>query len=279
MVCLVLQPWKDTEESMNLCSLCQMFNINTCYLLTATAVKGWICNCSGWLKKMVKKKNFWDSASSKWNSHQDHEAIINLCFYCFSSSVTPPVSLPRAPLWGRQASSTVSESCETHKCLASTRRVCFHRWLWSAAVGQRRLQQQDGSVLTQKNWRVPNLEHGVTSFEMGGTTSIIDPLRARRRWVIERRSISDPNPKTSAAQLPRQRLFLPRRLTAHSLICRVSPPSPLPSLFSWSMASPCRTSVYLKPELFFAQQPQISASEFTSDHNSRCVFCAGLELY
>lgn len=82
-----------------------------------------------------------------------------------------------------------------------------------------------------KNWRVLNLEHGVTSFEMGGTSSIVDPLRVRRRWVIERRSISDRNPKTSAAQLPRQRLFLPRRLTAHSLICHVSPPSPLPSLF------------------------------------------------
>lgn len=137
-----------------------------------------------------------------------------LCFYCFLSSVTLPVSLPRAPLWGRQTSSTVSESCETHKCLAST----LTRLLSQVAV-----TTATGRVCSYpKNWSVLNLEHGVTSFELGGTTSIIDPLRVRRRWVIERKSISDRNPKTLAAQLPRQRLFLPRRLTAHSLISSLS---------------------------------------------------------
>lgn len=147
-----------TQRNPWISAACAKLNINTFYLLTATAVKGWICTvlkypCES--VKMVKKKIIFETVR-----HQT-EILIRTTrqwkrlFFCFVFLLLfvecdSPCFLAEAPLWGWQTSSTVSESCETHKCLASTRRVCFHRWLWSAAVGQRRLQQQDGSVLTQK---------------------------------------------------------------------------------------------------------------------------------
>lgn len=230
-----------------------------------------------------------------------------LCFCCFLSSVTLPVSLPRPRNEADKPLQQWVKAVKRTNVWHPPRRVCFHRWLWSAAVGQRRLQQRDGSVLTQKtgafstwNMTLPHLKWEAPPRSSTLCASDGAELLRENRSLIE-------TPESRQPNFPGRDFSFLRRLTAHSLICHVSPPSPLPSLFSWSMASPaeapergpwlrgllfieeavswqwdgspCRTSVYLKPELFFTQHPQISASEFTSDHESRCVFCAGLELY
>lgn len=193
----------------------------------------------------------------------------------------------------------------TFVSLPSPWRVCFHRWPWSAAVGQRRQQQQDGSVVTQKTgafstwtWRhlIWNGRHHLDRRPSARPT----PLSYWEKIDLWSKPQNLGSPTSQAETFPSSKADCPSfKLPCFSyLSATVS--------FSWSMASPaealergpwlrgllfseaiswqwdgspCRTSVYLKPELFFTQQPQISASEFTSDHNSRCVLCAGLELY
>lgn len=223
------------------CAKCSVSILFTCWLLQQSKDEfALFWNIPVNQLKWLKKNNFWVIKLKFSSGPRGNGKGCFFCFCLFTAFCRVWLSLfpCRGPamrltnlfnsewkLWNAQMfgihptrllSQVAVISCRWPTTTTATGRVCSH----------------------PKNWRVLNLEHDVTSFEMGGTTSIIDPLRARRRWVIERRSISDRNPKTSAAQLPKQRLFLPRRLTAHSLICHVSPPSPVPSLFSWSMASP-----------------------------------------
>lgn len=123
---------------------------------------------------------------------------LNLFFYCSLSTVTDA----EVPRWRQQTSATVSESCETYKCVPSTR-CCLIAVILTRSSSQvvticcrPKAATATGRVCPKrKTGTAFLLEHDVAYFKMGGITPVIDPPSIQHGWTIEEKSIETHKPR------------------------------------------------------------------------------------